>query len=247
MTAARRRQNRSQLPALWHDGVLSRAELRDLGWDRSAVAREVAAGRWRRHGRHTVALRTALSWQALFEVGIGVALLDGITALQVAGLTPYDEPVIHVSIPRTARAPRTPGVLIHRVRHRHPGEQIGAGVPRTRPAVAAIRAAHWAVSDRQAADLLLRGGQQRLYRASDLANARTVIQGRTRRAFIDAIIDAVTDGVGHTWGLSPTHDHLKANAVTIERGVVLRMDLVCQAHARLSARVADDVHAIPSV
>ena len=55
--------------------MLSRSELREHGWDRNAVAREVAAGRWRMHGRQTVALHTAslgleaLCWRAVFEVG----------------------------------------------------------------------------------------------------------------------------------------------------------------------------------
>ena len=177
------------------------------------------------------------------------------------------------------------------------------GVPiRTRPAVAAIRAAHWAVSDRQAATIMLMGGQQGLYRGEDLATWRHHIKGRTRRAFIDDVIHAISDGVQalgeldvtgmcrsrglpipthqilrkgpngrvyldigwediglfleidgaqHKWGVNDVDDMLKANAVTIQRGTVLRMsviglkiagekflDQIRMAHAVLSTRAA---------
>jgi hypothetical protein len=57
------------------------------------------------------------------------------------------------------------------------------------------------------------------------------------------------DGAGHRWGMAISDDHLRANAVTLERGTVLRMDVVGlllvvdefmdqveQAHAALTAR-----------
>ena len=196
-----RRHRRGHLVSLSHDGVLSRRELREYGWDRNAVAREVAAGRWRLHGRRTVGLHTAplgleaRCWRAVFEVGETIATIDGVTALQMAGLHSFTEDAIHVSVHHLAKIRPVSGVVIHKVRHRVDGESTSSGLPRTRPAVAAIRAAHWAVSDRQAALILLMGGQQRLYRASDLAEMRTHVRGRTRRKLIDRLIRAVTDGV----------------------------------------------------
>ena len=86
-----------------HDGVLSRAELNAFGWDRDAVARQVAAFRWALHGRRTVALHagplppTALLWRALWESGRHAAL-DGVSALHAAGMTGFNEASIHVSI-----------------------------------------------------------------------------------------------------------------------------------------------------
>lgn len=301
-----RRHRRGHLVSLSHDGVLSRRELREYGWDRNALAREVAAGRWRLHGRRTVGLHTAplgleaRCWRAVFEVGETIATIDGVTALQMAGLHSFTEDAIHVSVHHLAKIRPVSGVVIHKVRHRVEGESTSAGLPRTRPAVAAIRAAHWAVSDRQAALILLMGGQQRLYRASDLAEMRTHVRGRTRRKLIDRLIRAVTDGVqalgeldvatmcrrrglpppthqvirrgprgriyldlgwediglfleidgaAHRWGLAVSDDNLRANAVTIAKGVVLRMDVVglllladefmdqvCEAYATLAAR-----------
>ena len=301
-----RRHRRGLLASLSHDGVLSRRELRELGWDRNAVAREVAAGRWRLHGRQTVALHTAAlglqprCWSAVFEVGEGIASIDGVTALQVAGLRNFADESVHVSVPHLAKIRPVPGVVIHKIRRRVDGERVLAGLPRTPPTVAAIRAAHWAVSDRQAAMILLMGGQQRLYRACDLVDMRRHVQGRTRRKLIDQLIRAVADGVqalgeldvarmcrrrglpppthqvvrrgprgriyldlgwediglfleidgaAHRWGLNVSDDHLRANAVTIAKGVVLRMDVVglllfpnefmdqvCEAHATLTER-----------
>lgn len=287
------------------DGVLSRRELRDLGWDRNAVAREVAQERWRLHGLKTVALHTGeLSFtaqcrRAVIEVGEKIACLDGVTALRLAGLEHFTDDVIHVSVDHVRTYRPVPGVKVHKIRMRADGEFHPSGL-RTRPAVAAIRAAHWAVSDRQAATILLMGGQQGLYRGEDLALWRACVRGRTRRAFIDTVIQAVTDGVRalgelditgmcrrrglpppthqvlrrgprgrvyldvgwediglfleidgvqHGWGVNSVDDMLKANAVTLQRGTVLRMsviglalagdvfvDQVSKAHAALTAR-----------
>lgn len=303
-----RRERRAALRTESHDGVMSRRELRARGWDRKGIAREIRAERWVQHGKQTVALHTgeltfeARCWRALFEVGEAIAVIDGVTALQHAGLTDFTDDFIHVSVDHIARIRPVPGVVVHKIIRRVEGERIGAGLPRTRPTVAAIRGAHWAVSDRQAATILLMGGQQRLYRPADLAAMRERVQGRSRRKFIDQLILAVSDGVqalgeldittmcmqrglpqpthqivrrgprgrvyldigwadiglfleidgaGHQWGLAPTEDNLRDNAVTIGGGTVLRFDLVgmltmaeafmdqvCDAHAALTARTA---------
>ena len=41
----------------------------------------------------------------MWEVAEQVALVDGVSALQAAGLTGYTEDVIHVSVPRGAQCP----------------------------------------------------------------------------------------------------------------------------------------------
>mgnify|MGYP006926215008 CR=1 FL=1 len=265
------------------DGVLSRRELRDLGWDRNAVAREVSQERWRLHGLKTVALHTGeLSFRArcrraVIEVGEQVACLDGVTALPLAGLEHFTDDVIHVSVDHVRTYRAVDGVKVHKIRMRAVDERLDSPLVRTRPAVAAIRAAHWAVSDRQAATIMIMGGQQGLYRGEDLAAWRAQIRGRTRRAFIDTVIQSVTDGVQalgelditgmcrrrglpppthqimrrgprgrvyldvgwediglfveidgvqHSWGVNSVDDMLKANAVTIQRGTVLRMSVI---------------------
>jgi len=147
--------------------VLTMGRLRGLGYDHAAISREVENDRWTRLGTHTIALHTgtlstaALRWRAVWEVAEDVALVDGVTALQWAGLTGYTEDVVHVSVPRGAQCPPVDGVRVHRVTRR-PGESVGAGLPRTRVEVAALRGAAWARSDRQAALVLCMVVQQRL-------------------------------------------------------------------------------------
>ena len=85
--AARARRERVVAVAEDYGGVVSRRLLRELGVDRNQLAREIAAGRWRRHGGQTVAVHTAglgdvaLCWRAIWEVGAGAAALDGASAL----------------------------------------------------------------------------------------------------------------------------------------------------------------------
>jgi very-short-patch-repair endonuclease len=184
-----------------HDGVLSRAELRRHGWDRDAVARQVVADRWACHGHQTVALHTshlgeeARRWRAVWEVGQRVAALDGVTALQVAGLVGFSEEQVHVSIKHTATVEEVSGVRVHKVIRRSAGELVeGGGIPRTTPAVAAVRAAHWAVSDRQAALLMVMPVQQRLITGDQLVAATRRVRGRTRRRFIRLIAHDIADG-----------------------------------------------------
>lgn len=199
MLGRRARREGAAAAAANFGGVLTRAALGRLGFDDAAVRREIAAERWRSVGTHTVALHTgrlevlAIWWRAIWEVAGGVALLDGVTALQAAGLTGFAEDVIHVSVPRNARCPALLGVRIHRVR-RLGEEWTGRGVPRVRPEIAAIRAAHWARTDRQAALILAMTVQQRLTTGPRLVEAAEVARGRARRAFIAGVVADVADG-----------------------------------------------------
>jgi len=200
MTERPSRTPLDELRSLSHDGVLSRAELRGHGWDRDAVARQVDMGRWALHGGQTVALHTwalgeaADRWRAVWEVGPGVAALDGVTALQWAGLRHFEEDLVHVSVVHNANVKKLPGVVVHKVIRRVDGEVLGPGVPCTKPAVAAVRAAHWARSKRQAALVMVMPVQQRLITGDQLVAAVAAIRGRNRRAFIWDIARDISDG-----------------------------------------------------
>jgi hypothetical protein len=149
-------------------GVLSRRRLRKLGIDDQAIRRAAEAKRCAVHGRQTVALDraplspTAARWRAVWEVGEGITALDGIGALQAEGLTGFDDDKVHVSIPHPCRPLAVSGVRIHRVRRWDPAELLPVELPRMRTDVAAVRAAHWADTDRQAALILCLVTQQRL-------------------------------------------------------------------------------------
>ncbi len=183
-----------------YGGVLSRDLLAMLGVDDRAIRTEIRAGRWRAHGRQTIALHTgdltdeALRWRAVWEVGSGIAALDGVTALQAAGLTGYVDDRVHVSTRHHHNTEQVGGVVVHKLIRRPVVDVVPVGIPRVRPAVAAIHAAHWATSDRQAALILCMGVQQRLLTGRQLLSARRRTKGRTRRRFIDRIVRDIALG-----------------------------------------------------
>lgn len=180
--------------------VLDRRGLAELGVDRFQARRQVAASRWAKVGTQTFSIRDAAltpegqRWRAVWEVGHLVALVDGVSALQAAGLTGWEDDHVHVSVLHRHDLRPVNGVRVHKVIRRVEGEQAGAGVPRTRPAVAAIRAAHWAVSDRQAATIMAMAVQQRLTTGAQLVRTQRLVRGRTRRAFIRQVVLDIADG-----------------------------------------------------
>ena len=182
-------------------GVASRRQLYSAGMTEIHVRRAVESGRWQLHGRQTVAVHTApldvvaRRWRGVWEVGEAIAAIDGATALQAAGLKGYDDDRIHVSAKHNHNTADVSGVTIHKVIRRVPDEVVMVGVPRVCPAVAAVRAAHWAVSDRQAALLLLMTVQQKLTTPGRLAAAQRSVRGRTRRAFVRGVVRDIAFGV----------------------------------------------------
>lgn len=183
------------------DGVTCRDALQAVGVSYVDIRTEVAAGRWRCHGGQTVALHTgplsieAERWRALWEAGAKVAVLDGVTALQVAGLRHYDDTTIHLSVVHTAWVKTPCGSRVHKLIRRLPDEVVTAGIPRTRAAVAALRAAYWATTDRQAALILLMTVQQRLATPEQLVERAGQLRGRKRRRFIRLLLGDISDGV----------------------------------------------------
>lgn len=182
------------------DGVICRATLRGLGLTRQQIARQVAAGRWVRHGTQTVAVHTgplsfvARCWRAVWESGASIAVIDGVSALVLAGLKGWQDDEVWVSMVHRHDRTHRDGVRVRKVIRRVDGEVVTSGVPRTRPEVAALRAAHWAVSDRAAATLLAMVVQQRLTTADRLVVAQRVVKGRTRRALLQQIVADIADG-----------------------------------------------------
>lgn len=205
VVSTKQRRHQARLLAETHGGVLSRALLRTCGVDDAMVRREVAAERWAVHGCQTIAVSTAplgttaQRWRAVWEIGLKVAALDGVSALQHAGLSGFDDDAVHISVKHTVAVAGCAGVRVHKVIRRLRDEVVPAGIPRTRPATAAVRAAHWAVSDRQAALILIMPVQQRLCTGSQLVEAESQIRGRNRRRLIHALVADISDGA-HSLG-----------------------------------------------
>ncbi len=186
------------------NGVICRRQLYAMGLTRWAVEAQLRAERWRKHGRQTVAVHTgdldrgALWWRAVWEVG-GDAALDGVTALIAAGLTGFVDDTLRLSVSRGARYRRVRGVRVYETRRRQPGDVVQTGLPRVRPAVAAVRAALWARTNRQAALIWLMAVQQRITTPAELAEAFATVKRHPRRRFLAAVLGDVTDGV-HSMG-----------------------------------------------
>lgn len=197
MAPAQRREMVARELGDRHDGVVHRAELYELGLTYDQVRAETDAGRWHRVGRRTVSLvgpqlsTRASWWVAVQECGSG-AVLDGVTSLLAAGLTSWEEALVHVSVPRGTRTRPRAGVRIHH--QRRMGRTTGAGTPRTVPELAVLRAAQWAVSDRQALTLLAMTVQQRLVPPARLLEAWEATERHRRRALLDRAVPLVCDG-----------------------------------------------------
>lgn len=129
----------------------------------------------------------ARRWRAVWEVGERIAVIDGASALHHRGLKGFTTEGIHVSIPHTATPHAVEGVVQHKVRRPSPRPVAPGALPVATPGPAAVRAAHWARSDREAALILVLPVQQRLVTGDQLLSATTSVQGRTRRKFIKTI------------------------------------------------------------
>jgi very-short-patch-repair endonuclease len=200
LSAPARRRRLVAAAAVAYGGVISRTLLRALGVDHRAIAREVAAGRWRLLGAQTVATHLgplpveAYRWRAVWEVGPGMPALDGVTALQSLGLTGYEDERQHVSVAHGWRPQKVDGIRLHHVR-RVEGEIVATGGPPcVRAEVAALRAAHWARTDRQAALVLCLIMQQRLTTGPRLLAASRVVRGRRRRRLVRLLVRDIVDG-----------------------------------------------------
>lgn len=182
-------------------GVVSRRQLYEAGCTRGMVRAQVRAHRWRRSGGHGIVLHTGpLSpagqhWAALIEAGPR-AHLDGASALLASGLQHFTPERIRVSVPKGARirVRRTTSFDLRETRRWRPDDVMPSGIPRSRPAVAAIRAALWARSDRQARLLPTMAVQQGLCTVEDLAVQLLRIKRDMRRGMLGELLVDLAGG-----------------------------------------------------
>lgn len=167
------------------------------------VAAEVRAGRWHSLGRQSLfVLDSATSpdpalsrlWWAVLEVG-GQAAVDGVSALQFAGLRGFEQPQIQVSVHKSGFYVKPQGVRVYETRRRLPDDLVESGLPRVRADIAAVRGALWAATNRQAALIMIMSVQQRLATGKDLVEAFATVRRHPRRRFLRSVLADVTDGV----------------------------------------------------
>lgn len=180
-------------------GVVHRRQLYALGMTRWQVMAEVRARRWTRLGPETLSTgagpitRDADWWRAVLEVGPRAALA-GVSALQAEGLRGITSDVIHAAAPKSARPRRARGVFVHETRRLREEDVATHGLPRMRPAPAAVLAALWARSDREAALFLVATVQQRLTSVEALQESVDRVRRHPRRRLLRAVLRDVSDG-----------------------------------------------------
>lgn len=187
-----------------HAGVVSLAMLEEAGIARRLRRAHVRAGRWRRiPGRgivlHNGPLADEAAWRAaLLEVG-PAARLGGVTALQAHGLKGFDEPWVHIWVPKGSQK-ATPSELSHQLVQLHEtrrwteNDAVCTGAPRSKPAVATVQAALWARSRRQAALCLVMPVQQRLVRVEEVADELARVKRHEYRTMLGAVIADIAGG-----------------------------------------------------
>ena len=180
-------------------GVLSRPQLYALGITRWQVRGEVRAHRWQLIGDQSVCLHNSEisdeghRWAAVFQGGPR-AHLDGATALVAGGLERFSVDRERVSVPRGARVRQTRRYDIRQTRRWSATDVVPTGVPRTRPEVAAVRAALWAVTDKQATYVLTLVVQQGLATAEAIGWELLRIRRDKRRLLLNAVVNDLLDG-----------------------------------------------------
>jgi very-short-patch-repair endonuclease len=181
-------------------GVLSRKQLYAIKVPRWEIAAHVRAGRWRLIGDQAVCLHNGPiapvgQWWAAIFLGGPRACLDGAAALVAGGLQRFDVDTIRVSVPRGARIRRLRPYDIRQTRRWSVEDLAASGIPRTRPDVAAVRAAIWARSNRQATYVLTLVVQQGLATPEQLGAQALRIRRDKRRALIHETVLDLLGGV----------------------------------------------------
>ena len=182
-------------------GVVSRAQLYEHGYSRGEVRAQVRARRWQTIGRHCLCLHTgpltieARHWVAVLEGGPR-AYVDGESALVLAGLEHYTVDKMRISVPRGAKIRhRGSSLNIRQTRRWSLGDLETRGLPRARVEVAAVRAALWAKSDRQAALLLTMTVQQGLSTAERIGEEMLRVRRDKRRLFLHTVLLDLLGGI----------------------------------------------------
>ena len=180
-------------------GVVSRRQLYAAGVTRWEVRGQVRARRWQLVGDQSVCLHNSEisevghRWAAVFQGGPR-ACLDGASALVAAGLVRFEASRVRVSVPRGARVRRTKLYDIRQTRRWSADDRVGVGIPRTRPPVAAVRAALWARTDREATYVVTASVQQRLTSPEALGVELLRVRRHRRRALLHVVVNDLLDG-----------------------------------------------------
>lgn len=209
-------------------GVASRKQLYAIGVTRWEIRGRVRSGRWQLIGDQTVLLHnseiseTGDQWAAVFQGGPR-ACLDGASALVAAGLERYEVTTVRVSVPRGARVRRNRRYEIRQTRRWAADDIVRVGIPRTRTAVAAVRAGLWATTDRQATYLITLVVQQGLATAEAVGLELLRVRRDKRRGLLHAVVNDLLDGARSLGELDVSRE-LRRRGLPLPQRQVLRRD-----------------------
>jgi hypothetical protein len=176
-------------------GVLTRAQLRGVGYLSKHVARRVRRGSWSEYGDRVVVLHSGPLtqeqrwWVAVLSCG-PLAALASESALRAAGVNLLGvETAVHVVVPRGDRGSDLDWVVVHESRRFsaadiHPARRL----PSVRIERAAVDAAAWASADRRACGLLLAVVQQRMTTPARLSSALRQAGSLRRRPILARVL-----------------------------------------------------------
>ena len=207
---------------------MSRRQLYAIGVTRWQVTAHVRAQRWQRVGDQALCLYTgplsqqSALWAAVFQGGPR-AQLDGAAALVAGGLERFAIDRIRVSVPRGAKIRRTKTFDIRQTRRWSDQDRASAGLPRTRPEVAAVRAGLWAVSDKQAMLVVAMAVQQGLTTADALGHQLLRVRRDRRRLLLHTVVNDLLDGA-RSLGELQIGDDLSRRGLPRPERQVLRKD-----------------------
>ena len=181
------------------DGVVTRAQLGELGYDRHAVRAQVTARRWQTFGPRVVVLQSGpltsrqQCWRAVLSQP--QAALAGLTAAAEHGLSGFGDETLHVVVPYGAHVFPVAGVRVH-VSRRFGIRDVAPGrsIPTVRIERALIDAAAWSISPRIACGLLAAGVQQRLTTAPRLTAELQAASRARHHALLGQVLGDIEGG-----------------------------------------------------
>ena len=171
-----RRLTKLEQPAALGQRFFTLAEVRAAGVTREQRRQHVEAERWRAvPNRGIVVDRGPLdptnAWRAALAEVASRARLGGVTALQASGVSGLADRDIHVWVTKSTRkglSVTTPNVVLHESRRWADDDATSTGIPRAKPCVAAVQAALWSRTVREASLMLVLPVQQRVVTADQL-------------------------------------------------------------------------------
>ena len=169
---------------------------------RAVVRWRLERGRWQQPCRGVVVTRSGplspdeMLWVVVLGAGTG-AVLGGMSAARLDGLTGFDDGRVHVVVPasRQVEANLSDAAVVHRSRLLGPADVHPVRrPPRTRTPRSILDAASWMRTENGTRAVLAAGVQQRLVRAEHLAAALARRGPVPRRALIRVTLADIAGG-----------------------------------------------------